>query len=86
MKGPKHSTTKFKIRCTRVRSGAAEAPEVVRLLAVAANLCAPRACSSTAGRNSLPPFQYLYTLTVTDEEKANKLKQSLPPGLPRTDL
>ena len=30
--------------------------------------------------------RYLYTLRVTDEEKANKLKQSLPPGLPRTDL
>ncbi|XP_059448094.1 large ribosomal subunit protein eL38z/eL38y-like [Corylus avellana] len=25
--------------------------------------------------------KYLYTLCVFDEEKANKLKQSLPPGL-----
>ena len=33
---------------------------------------------------SLP--QYLYTLTVTDAEKAEKLTQSLPPGLARKDL
>lgn len=25
--------------------------------------------------------KYLYTLVVSDAEKANKLKQSLPPGL-----
>ena len=25
--------------------------------------------------------RYLYTLVVTDADKANKLKQSLPPGL-----
>ena len=25
--------------------------------------------------------KYLYTLCVTDSEKADKLKQSLPPGL-----
>ena len=26
--------------------------------------------------------KYLYTLVVTDKEKADKLKQSLPPGQP----
>ena len=26
--------------------------------------------------------KYLYTLVVTDKEKADKLKQSLPPGKP----
>lgn len=26
-------------------------------------------------------IQYLYTLSVTDKEKADKLTQSLPPGL-----
>lgn len=30
--------------------------------------------------------QYLYTLTVKDSDKADKLKQSLPPGLQRTEL
>lgn len=27
--------------------------------------------------------RYLYTLVITDKEKAEKLKQSLPPGIPR---
>jgi large subunit ribosomal protein L38e len=27
--------------------------------------------------------KYLYTLSVTDSDKAEKLKQSLPPGAPR---
>ena len=31
-------------------------------------------------------LQYLWTLKVTDASKATKLKQSLPPGLPRKDL
>jgi len=31
-------------------------------------------------------FQYLYTLKVTDVEKANKLENSLPPGLTRKDI
>jgi hypothetical protein len=31
-------------------------------------------------------LQYLYTLVVTDTEKADKLAQSLPPGLQRKDL
>jgi len=30
--------------------------------------------------------KYLYTLCVTDPEKADKLKQSLPPGLTVKDL
>ena len=30
--------------------------------------------------------KYLYTLVIKDEEKAQKLKQSLPPGLQRQDL
>ena len=30
--------------------------------------------------------RYLYTLVVTDSEKAEKLKQSLPPGLQVKDL
>lgn len=30
--------------------------------------------------------RYLYTLKVTDAEKANKLRQSLPPGLNVTDI
>jgi large subunit ribosomal protein L38e len=29
--------------------------------------------------------KYLYTLTVKDAEKAEKLKQSLPPGLSKND-
>jgi hypothetical protein len=32
------------------------------------------------------PAQYLYTLTVKDSEKADKLKSSLPPGLSRSEL
>jgi large subunit ribosomal protein L38e len=30
--------------------------------------------------------QYLYTLAVTDPDKAEKLQQSLPPGLQRKDI
>ena len=30
--------------------------------------------------------RYLYTLCVTDSDKANKLKQSLPPGLQVIEL
>eukprot|EP00793_Prasinoderma_coloniale_P005350 PRCOL_00004758-RA len=30
--------------------------------------------------------KYLYTLVVTDSDKADKLKQSLPPGLQVQDL
>ncbi|CAM9120480.1 unnamed protein product, partial [Chrysoparadoxa australica] len=30
--------------------------------------------------------RYLYTLCVTDGEKADKLTQSLPPGLQRKDI
>ena len=30
--------------------------------------------------------RYLYTLCVTDAEKADKLTQSLPPGLQRKDI
>eukprot|EP00602_Paraphysomonas_sp_CaronLab_P005425 CAMPEP_0185022176 /NCGR_PEP_ID=MMETSP1103-20130426/4904_1 /TAXON_ID=36769 /ORGANISM="Paraphysomonas bandaiensis, Strain Caron Lab Isolate" /LENGTH=69 /DNA_ID=CAMNT_0027554139 /DNA_START=57 /DNA_END=266 /DNA_ORIENTATION=- len=30
--------------------------------------------------------RYLYTLKVTDAEKAEKLTQSLPPGLTRKDI
>lgn len=30
--------------------------------------------------------RYLYTLSVTDAEKADKLTQSLPPGLMRKDI
>ncbi|KIZ04217.1 60S ribosomal protein L38 [Monoraphidium neglectum] len=30
--------------------------------------------------------KYLYTLSVTDADKAEKLKQSLPPGLSVQDL
>jgi large subunit ribosomal protein L38e len=31
-------------------------------------------------------MQYLYTLSVSDIEKAEKLTQSLPPGLQRKDI
>jgi large subunit ribosomal protein L38e len=31
-------------------------------------------------------IQYLYTLKITDGEKADKLTQSLPPGLSRKDI
>jgi large subunit ribosomal protein L38e len=31
-------------------------------------------------------WQYLYTLSVTDQDKADKLTQSLPPGLQRKDI
>jgi Ribosomal L38e protein family len=37
----------------------------------------------SAAQNS---FQFLYTLKITDAEKAEKLTQSLPPGLSRTDI
>lgn len=30
--------------------------------------------------------RYLYTLVVDDAEKAEKLTQSLPPGVPRKDI
>lgn len=30
--------------------------------------------------------RYLYTLVVTDLQKADKLTQSLPPGLKKTDI
>uniref|UniRef100_A0A2K5CE64 Large ribosomal subunit protein eL38 n=1 Tax=Aotus nancymaae TaxID=37293 RepID=A0A2K5CE64_AOTNA len=30
--------------------------------------------------------RYLYTLVITDREKAEKLKQSLPPGLSMKEL
>ncbi|KAJ2758538.1 60S ribosomal protein L38, partial [Coemansia nantahalensis] len=30
--------------------------------------------------------RYLYTLTVTDAQKASKLRQSLPPGLAVSDV
>ena len=30
--------------------------------------------------------RYLYTLVVEDAEKAEKLTQSLPPGVPRKDI
>ena len=30
--------------------------------------------------------RYLYTLTIDDKEKAEKLTQSLPPGLKRKDI
>lgn len=35
---------------------------------------------------SFPFMQYLYTLSVSDIEKAEKLTQSLPPGLQRKDI
>jgi len=30
--------------------------------------------------------RYLYTLCVADKDKANKLRQSLPPSLPKKDI
>jgi len=30
--------------------------------------------------------RYLYTLKVTDQAKADKISQSFPPGLKKTDL
>ncbi len=36
--------------------------------------------------SSFPQIQYLYTLSVSDIEKAEKLTQSLPPGLQRKDI
>lgn len=45
-----------------------------------------------APQSSYPPThhhhrqQYLYTLSVADSDKAEKLTQSLPPGLQRKDL
>lgn len=83
--------TKFKIRCTKVRGVTCWA----KLTAcVAAHQCAAGVglgwawwgLVGHAPLTPLPHLQYLYTLTVTDEDKANKLKSSLPPGLPRTDL
>lgn len=41
---------------------------------------APRAVCLCGG------VQYLYTLKVTDSDKAEKLTQSLPPGLQRKDI
>ena len=59
-------------------------------------LAARPLCDATLWLTRPPPLpppsparlnsKYLHTLVVKDEEKANKLKQSLPPGLPRTDL
>ena len=46
---------------------------------------------TTKGRTPVVKFKircsrYLYTLRVSDAEKADKLKQSLPPGLQRKDI
>jgi hypothetical protein len=35
---------------------------------------------------NFPFLQFLYTLKIVDAEKAEKLTQSLPPGLTRTDI
>ncbi|OEL16993.1 hypothetical protein BAE44_0021988 [Dichanthelium oligosanthes] len=40
-----------------------------------------RSRTSFSQRGGRMPAPYLYTLCVYDTEKANKLKQSLPPGM-----
>ena len=42
--------------------------------------------SKTVTKFKVRCSKYLYTLCVTDAEKADKLKQSLPPGLQRKDI
>ena len=93
----KADRTKFKIRCSRVSPPpfppaprwraapiAATRPLVLRFVRTQHN----RASSHVASLRSAPlaPAQYLYTLSVKDPEKAEKLTQSLPPGLPRKDI
>ncbi|KAM3570840.1 hypothetical protein VYU27_007112 [Nannochloropsis oceanica] len=42
--------------------------------------------SSTGTKFKIRCSRYLYTLSVSDIEKAEKLTQSLPPGLQRKDI
>ena len=42
--------------------------------------------SGTVTKFKIRCSRYLYTLCVTDGEKADKLTQSLPPGLQRKDI
>ena len=70
--------TKFKIRCTKVRPRAPRA----RAAALSRALLTPPPPPHTHTLD----HQYLWTLKVTDQEKANKLRNSLPPGLERIDL
>ena len=69
-----HQVTKFKIRCNKVSFTVLHATTRVCL---SPTHMFPLLCHS---------LQYLWTLKVTDPAKALKLKQSLPPGLPRTDI
>lgn len=66
--------TKFKIRCSKVRRRRRGASHPK------APLAAAHGRSHHRSRTASPHPQYLYTLTVKDQEKADKLKQSLPPG------
>lgn len=72
IKKAKNGSTKFKIRCSRVRRfvppGRGAASRV------------PPLRSPWRSRLALCAAQYLYTLIVPEQEKADKLKQSLPPG------
>ena len=42
--------------------------------------------SKTSTKFKIRCSRYLYTLDIPDAEKAEKLKQSLPPGLTRKDI
>ena len=42
--------------------------------------------SKTSTKFKIRCSRYLYTLDIPDPEKAEKLKQSLPPGLTRKDI
>ena len=65
-----NKVTKFKIRCSKVG--------LMTFLYVYYEVY--KRCPPSIA------LQYLYTLTVKDSDKADKLKQSLPPGLQRTEL
>ena len=75
--------TKFKIRCSRVSiifEKNNTIKNVLFLFVMSQNICHP---NFTKNSNL---EQFLYTLKITDAEKAEKLTQSLPPGLSRTDI
>jgi large subunit ribosomal protein L38e len=82
MKRPAAGYTKFKIRCSRVRV-------VIFIFAIAYSLFIFQNVLINYlffPRFLLRRLQFLYTLKVADTEKANKLENSLPPGLTRTDI
>lgn len=68
------------LRCFLVRSSHASPPPLGKKTAV--KIMKTKSYTKFKVRCS----RYLYTLVVTDSEKAEKLKQSLPPGLQVKDL